>query len=171
MNLRLIKYTDVNSDEYTKYIQEWECSNEVIVPTASRRNSMSYGELLIRWHEDETDKAYEQGFVPSTLFFMIDDTERVIGAIHLRHELNDRLRANGGHIGYGIRPSERRKGFASLMLRMLIDDIKSYSLKKVMITCDDINIASAKTIEKNGGILEDKVEFEGELTRRYWIST
>jgi len=170
MELRLIEYKDVLESEYIDYIQEWESSKETIVPSATKRNNMSFVELMDKWTLDETDKMYELGFVPATLYFLVNNQDRVLGAIHLRHELNERLLQNGGHIGYGIRPSERRKGYASIMLDMLLSVIKAKGYEKVLITCDDDNLGSARTIEKNKGELVDKVEFDGDMTRRYWIS-
>ena len=170
MELRIVDYNNVVELNYLDYIKEWENSGELIVPSATKRNNMSFQELFKRWVVDETDEMYKLGFVPSTLYFMVDNNNQVIGAIHFRHELNNRLLQNDGHIGYGIRPSERRKGYASLMLNMLLVDIRSKGYEKVLITCDEDNIGSARTIEKSGGVLYDKVEFEGDMTRRYWVN-
>ncbi|GAB6109371.1 GNAT family N-acetyltransferase [Fusibacter bizertensis] len=165
---KLIRYEYITEDAYDEYISEWELSKDRIVPFAARRAQQSFDDVMKRWIYDESDEVYNTGFVPSTLYFMIDEKGRILGAIHLRHVLNERLRLNGGHIGYGVRASERKKGYASEMLALLLAELKG-KYEKVMVTCDDVNINSAKTIEKNGGILEDKVVFEGELTRRYWI--
>jgi predicted acetyltransferase len=118
-----------------------------------------------------TSKAYERGFVPSTLYFLIGEDKKIYGALHIRHELNDYLLNYGGHIGYGIRPSQRKKGYATKMLSqsLSLPIIKKLGIKKVLITCDKTNIASAKTIINNGGILENEVMEDGEMTQRYWI--
>lgn len=168
MGLKLIKYDKVSESGYLDYINEWELLEEVIVPWSSRRENEDFQDLLTRWSMDETDEVYKKGFVPSTLYFLVDK-RRVLGAIHFRHELNDYLFNRGGHIGYGIRPSERGKGYAEKMLMMLLDIIRSKGYEKVLITCDENNLASAKTIENAKGILYDKVNLEGEITRRYWI--
>ena len=170
MELRIVDYNNVVESNYLDYIKEWENSGESIVPSATKQNNMSFKELFEKWVVNETDEAYKQGFVPSTLYFMVDNNNLIIGAIHLRHELNDRLLQNGGHIGYGIRPSERRKGYAALMLNMLLENIRLKGYKRVLITCDEDNIGSVRTIEKNKGLLFDKIEFEGVMTRRYWVN-
>jgi predicted acetyltransferase len=170
MTYRLVRYDEINESEYEDYISEWERINEHVVPWSSKRKGKSFHELMIQWQEDETDIAYANGFVPSTLYFLIDDNNRIIGAIHFRHVLNQRLMDNGGNIGYGIRASERKKGFAALMLNLLLEKIDDGELEKVMVTCDEDNVASAKTIEKCGGLLQDKVMFEDVWTRRYWIN-
>lgn len=169
MALKIVEFTKVFESDYLDYIKEWENSEETIVPFASKRNNMSFKELLRKWAVDETDAMYELGFVPATLYFMVDNNNRILGAIHFRHDLNERLLQGGGHIGYGIRPSERRKGYATLMLNLLLENIKLKGYEKVLISCDDGNIGSARTIEKGNGVLYDKVEFEGDMTRRYWV--
>jgi len=94
----------------------------------------------------------------------------ILGAITLRHELNDFLTEAGGHIGYGVRPSARRRGVASWALGEVLRRAKTRRLDRVLITCDDTNVGSARTIERNGGILEDIRNTPLGRTRRYWIS-
>jgi predicted acetyltransferase len=168
MRLKIVKYDKVPEAGYLEYIQEWELSEETIVPMASSRGDVSFHELLTRWAVGETDEVYKKGFVPATLYFLVDK-KKVLGAIHFRHELNDDLLCRGGHIGYGIRPSERGHGYASKMLGILLELVKAKGYKKILITCDEGNIASAKTIENSNGIFCDKTEIEGETTLRYWI--
>jgi len=94
-----------------------------------------------------------------------------VGMTNLRHHLNDYLLAYGGHIGYSVRPSERKNGYASQMLRLTLEKAKERGISKVRICCDHYNIASAKTIQSNGGVLEDEMfdSSDGMLTQRYWI--
>jgi predicted acetyltransferase len=169
VGLKLVKYNKISESEYLDYINEWELSGERIVPWAAGIETENFQNLLNKWAVNETDEAYKKGVVPSTLYFLVHK-KRILGAIHFRHELNDDMLLNGGHIGYGIRPSERRKGYATNMLAMLLDDIRSKGYKKVLITCDDENIGSVKTIENANGVLHDKTEFEGVVTRRYWVN-
>jgi predicted acetyltransferase len=168
--MRLVKYNEVSQKEYEDYITEWENAGEDIIPGASNPKGRSFDEMVNQWIYDETDAPYERGFVPGTLFFMVDEHQRIIGAIHLRHTLNERLRQHGGHIGYGIRPSERKKGYASFMLKIFLEDIRKKGFDKVLLTCDEENIASQRTIESNGGVLEEKLLFDEIWTRKYWIN-
>lgn len=109
------------------------------------------------------------GFVPQTDFWLIVDG-CYVGRTGLRHHLNASLERFGGHIGYEIRPSMRRKGYGTLQLKLVLPRAWELGLKRVLITCDDDNIGSAKIIEHNGGVLQDKVDnARSTLTRRYWI--
>ena len=113
------------------------------------------------------------GYVPSYDYFLVDDN-KFIGIIHIRVRLTDRLLQYGGHIGYAINPIYWKKGYGTKLLKLGLEKAKELiEDNKVLITCDDDNIGSYKIIEKNGGILENKVtNFDiGEtfLTRRYWI--
>lgn len=109
-----------------------------------------------------------EGYVTCTYRWIVEDGE-YLGAISLRHELNGYLLELGGHIGYGIRPSARRRGLASWALERMLELAWDQGHDRILVTCDDANVGSAKTIEKNGGVLEDKREHGGAVTRRYWI--
>ncbi len=108
--------------------------------------------------------------VPSTEFWAVADG-KFVGRIAIRHELNEALKIVGGHIGYDTAPSYRRLGVASQMLALCLPIAKKFGLSKVLLTCDDTNIASIKVIEKNGGTLSGKRQLEdGKIKRYYWIS-
>jgi predicted acetyltransferase len=116
-------------------------------------------------------KNLPKDWVPGSTFWLVRDDNVILGTSSLRHELNEHLRKVGGHIGFNIRPSERQKGYGTAILALTLEKAKDLGLKRVLVTCDDNNIASAKIIEKNGGILEDK-HCNDELEqpkRRYWI--
>jgi predicted acetyltransferase len=109
-----------------------------------------------------------EGRVPATYWWVVEG-DTYLGAIALRHALNDFLLRAGGNIGYGIRPSARGRGLATWALREVLPTAQALGLAKVLVTCDDDNAASARVIEKAGGVLEDVRETELGLTRRYWI--
>ncbi|WP_414632700.1 GNAT family N-acetyltransferase [Clostridium sp. UBA4395] len=166
---KLVKPSLSMEKEYINYVTEWEATEEKIVPNAAKRDSMSFKELVNKWEEYESERMYEKGLVPSSMYFLIDNHNKIYGAIDIRHRLNDYLLRYGGHIGYGIRPSQRRKGYASQMLTLALPIAKELGINKVLITCDKNNVGSAKTIMNNGGILENEVINGNEVTQRYWI--
>ena len=92
--------------------------------------------------------------------------------INIRHCLNDNLRLIGGHIGYSVRHSERRKGYAKKMLKKALSFCKEIGLKKVLITCKEDNVGSEKTILANGGIYESTVVKlnDNVKMKRFWIT-
>lgn len=122
---------------------------------------------------DDMDQSTVQSHhVPATTYLAIRKSDnKLIGMIQVRHQLNEFLTLFGGHIGYSVRPSERRKGYAKAMLHLALLKCHEMGIDKALVTCDKNNIASAKTILANGGILEDEVASEGRITQRYWIHT
>jgi len=76
---------------------------------------------------------------------------------------------DGGHIGDGVRPSERRKGYATAMIALALDECRKLGIEKVLMVCNKENTGSAKSIQNNGGVLENEINVEGETVQRYWI--
>ncbi len=100
---------------------------------------------------------------------VVDD--KLVGIIDLRHHIDHPiLSVWGGHIGYTVRPSERRKGYAKEMLRQNLLNCASRGIQKVLITCSSHNTASEKTILANGGVFEKEIVVDGEKIKRYWIT-
>ncbi len=168
--MRLIEASKALEEAYIEYIEEWEKSGEKIVPMASSRNGLTYDELLEEWAYYKSDRAYEKGFVPATTYYLVDDNDHIKGSLNIRHTLNDHLLREGGHVGYGVRPSERGNAYAELMVKLAMEKAVVLGLDKVLITCNDTNAGSYRTIEKLGGVLENKVDTDGGLMRRYWLS-
>jgi predicted acetyltransferase len=110
------------------------------------------------------------GLVPQTPFW-ITRGDDYVGRLNIRHDLNEKLRLFGGHIGYAVRPSMRRRGYGTRAMALGLVEAREMGLARVLVTCDDHNIGSRKIIEANGGVLEDMVEtpYRESLTCRYWI--
>lgn len=98
-------------------------------------------------------------------FRWIMEGDRLLGFIALRHELNDFLLRQGGHIGYSVRPSARRRGVATAALRLMLTEAAARGIDPVLVTCEATNAASRRTIERCGGVLENQID--GKL--RFWI--
>lgn len=170
--MKLIKLTKEYYPQLSEMIDEWKHDIDV-----NKGNNSPYAIFKNDYHDfDYYLKNLEHfkptdGLVPDSVFFLYDETrDKLIGAVNIRHYLNDYLLKEGGHIGDGIRPSERRKGYATLLIRLALDECKKLGIDKVLMVCDKNNIASAKTIIKNGGILENEiVSSNGTVIQRYWI--
>ena len=110
------------------------------------------------------------GYVPDTTLFCLDKDRNIfVGAVNIRHYLNETLLKTGGHIGDGIRPSERRKGYATAMISLALQECRKLGISRVLMCCDRNNIGSAKSIIRNGGVLENEVVEDGVPVQRYWI--
>ena len=108
--------------------------------------------------------------VPGLTYFLVRESDnKIIGMANIRLYLNESLKREGGHIGYGIRPTERRKGYATAMIDLALEEAKKLGIHRVLMCCDKENIASAKSIINNGGILENEVVVNGVTEQRYWI--
>ena len=113
------------------------------------------------------------GYVAAEEWMLLRGAQnRILGLVNIRLSIDDDyLREYGGHIGYGVRPSERRKGYASQMLALALERCRELGIDKALVTCDKDNVASAKTILKNGGLLGDEyAEDNGNIIQRYWIT-
>ncbi len=150
-------------------MDEWCSTGEKIVPYSIRKTDYhDFGNYIKGFEEEEKGG---EGFVPATTLFCLDtDRDIFVGAVNIRHYLNESLLLHGGHIGDGIRPSERRKGYATAMIGLALDECKKLGLERILMICDKSNIGSAKSIMNNGGILENEIEVNGILLQRYWIT-
>ena len=110
------------------------------------------------------------GLVEDSTFFALDvERNKMVGAVNIRHELNDYLLNYGGHIGDGVRPSERRKGYATKIIGLALKECQKLNIDKVLLVCDKDNIGSAKSIKNNGAILENEIVKDSKTIQRYWI--
>ncbi len=166
--LKLVFPTLDHKDDAWTYRQEHIVYGE---PTIHGSGGLLRMENYESWLEKITNalSAPQTGRVNcQTYFAFYKDT--IVGTIQIRETLNDALMNTGGHIGYGVRPSERRKGYATAMLFLALEKCRKLGMEKVLITCDKSNIASAKTIQKCNGILENEfIESDDNIIQRYWI--
>lgn len=164
------KELENNAKEYV--LEHFENKEKVIHGDGGLDSATSYYDWLENINNNLCESTVEKGKVPSTTYFAIRKSDnRILGTIDIRHRLNEYLKQRGGHIGYGIRPTERRKGYATKMLSLAIDECKKLGINKILLTCDKENVASRSTILKNAGILENEVtESNGNVFQRFWIS-
>jgi predicted acetyltransferase len=122
----------------------------------------------VQWLADQAreDSARPEGYVPATNLWLMGE-EEYLARIAIRHRLTDRLRQAGGHISYDVRPSARRRGFATMMLREALPIARGLGITAALLTCDIGNVASRRVIERAGGMLQDQYEDKW----RYWVPT
>ncbi len=174
-----------------------ECYNaevQLILPAMAYENSFSEAVEEMRqaegigfWEEVGSPKSISEyidirlchakgerlppNWIPATTYWLIDG-DMFIGETTIRHELTEHLRTVGGHIGYWIRPSERKKGYGKKILRMGLEKAKELGITQVRITCDETNTGSRKIIEANGGKLEGSTNMGQKLPKKllFWVS-
>lgn len=171
MSIKLIKGSYKYKTQIIDMLEEWKeynSKNETDdSPWAIFKNSYEDFDYYLN-HLDISKP--EAGLVPDSTFFCLDEERNIIvGAVNIRHSLNEALLVNGGHIGDGIRPSERRKGYATQMIGLALEECKKLGIRKVLMVCDKDNIGSAKSIRNNGGVLENEITENGKTEQRYWI--
>lgn len=167
--IMLVKPNEALREQYLDMMEEWKRCEEEIIPWSLNFDPTRFDLLVEKLEGYSKGEGLEEGYVESTTFWMINKSNRILGAIDIRHRLNDNLLFRGGHIGYGIRPSERQKGYATKMLSLALQACKTMGIQRVLITCAKDNTGSVKTIVNNGGILDSEGIDNGECFQRYWI--
>ena len=158
------------ADEIIKYKEESLAESPIINGSAGLDRFSS----IEIWFEELKKKSCEdtvpEGLGPSSTYLGVREKDNyIVGMIDIRHYLNEYLTQVGGHIGYGVRKTERNKGYAKQMLKLALEKCKELKIKKVLITCDEDNIASEKVILSANAKLEDIRNVDGENKKRFWI--
>ena len=158
------------ADEIIKYKEESLAESPVINGSAGLDRFSSIEVWLEELKKRSCEDTVPKGLVPSSTYLAVREKDNyIVGMIDIRHYLNEYLTQVGGNIGYGIRKTERNKGYAKQMLKLALEKCKELKIKKVLITCDEDNIASEKVILSANAKLEDIRNVDGENKKRFWI--
>lgn len=170
--LELIFPTYEHKEQVEEYLHEFFNNGEYeIAGDGGLDRIKDFDTWLKKIQNDLSVKTVENTRTPATLYLTIRKSDKkIVGNLQIRHLLNERLLNYGGHIGDSIRPSERKKGYATKQIGLALKKCKELGIDNVLLDCDKTNIGSAKSIIKNGGILENEIYVENELVQRYWIS-
>ena len=167
--LLLLRPDESNIGQYEEYRREFLENGDSMDGTGPMRRYESASEWLAHVRSYESAETLPEGKVLATQYLLFRESDgKLLGMLQLRHYLNDYLRRIAGHIGYSVRPSERRKGYAGRMLAMALVEARALGLERVMISCFVENEASRRTILANGGVFDSTVfdEEDGELLER-----
>ena len=158
------------ADEIIKYKEESLKESPVINGSAGLDRFSSIEVWLEELKKRSCEDTVPKGLVPSSTYLAVREKDNyIVGMIDIRHYLNEYLTQVGGNIGYGVRKTERNKAYAKQMLKLALEKCKELKIKKVLITCDEDNIASEKVILSANAKLEDIRNVDGENKKRFWI--
>lgn len=161
-----------HEEAWKAFIFELNECKERIIPFSVMMGDGSYKSFMQITEAYSHKELVPNGYVAANTYFLSDGVGSVVyGVVNIRHELNENLLNFGGHIGYGVAPSHRRKGYATLMLSLALEKCRELGLSKVLVICNKDNTGSARTIKKCGGVFENELtEADGTVVQRYWIS-
>ncbi|HEX4944692.1 MAG TPA: GNAT family N-acetyltransferase [Usitatibacteraceae bacterium] len=167
---RLVVPSSSYKDSYRSLVAEFLARGERLIPFPLSFPNENFEAFLAQLAGCEQGIGIPEGFVPHSTFWLLRG-EEVVGVSNVRHRLNDRLRVEGGHIGYGIRPTARGQGLGNAILRLTLAQAARLGIDHVLLTCSKDNVASSAVIAGNGGRLESEafVEARGEVVQRWLI--
>jgi predicted acetyltransferase len=159
-------------DSYRGVVREFLERGEKLVPFPLTFPNEDFPAFLERLSACARGEDLPDGFVPHSTYWLVRGGVEVVGVSNLRHRLTNALRCEGGHIGYGVRPTARRQGFANSLLRHTLVRAREMGLQEAWLTCGKGNDASVRTILRNGGLFvsEEFLPSRGEVIQRYRIS-
>ena len=168
----LLTPTPALRDSYRALVADFVERGEKLVPFVLGFDHGDFGAMLAKLHDCSRGVGVPPGFVAHSTFWLVHDGV-VVGVANIRHALTPDLRREGGHIGYGVRPAARRRGFATEILRQSLRRAGTLGIDEALVTCGKANVASAKTILRNGGrlVAEEFLSERGEVVQRWHIDT
>jgi predicted acetyltransferase len=155
------------------YVAEFVAAGEPLIPFVLEFPTADFQAFLDRLEACRLGAEIARGFAAHESFWLVDDRQRVVAVSNFRPTLTAQLRKHGGHIGFGVRPSERRRGYATAVLRETLGKAKERGISQALLTCYKGNIGSATVIKRNGGVLDSEEAMEGhpDIMQRYWVPT
>jgi len=169
---RLVKPDSTMENEILAYREAMQAAGSSMDGTGTLRNDISVAQWLEDNRRMEDPATLPENMVVAEQFVYVRETDgRIVGMIQFRHILNDYLATYGGHIGYSVRPDERKRGYAKQMLADCLRYCKAFGLERALVTCLVENEGSRRTMLANGGAYECTVHYEPEdkYLERYWF--
>ena len=153
-----------------EFLADFLAAEEHDIPGYFGSPNYTHEEQVCAFEAQARGAGLSPGLVPSTTLFLFEN-EQMVGVVNYRHSLNDNLRRLGGHVGYSVAPSFRKRGHATRLLCAALMELTDLGVSRALLTCDPRNVGSVRVIEKNGRVLHD-VRYVQSIRRevaRYWI--
>jgi predicted acetyltransferase len=171
-DLHLVEPNEDMREQYLEYIDAFRAAGESGHQDKRERVVSDFAGFVRKCRDEAVGRNLTATQVPMTSYWLVRGG-RILATCRLRHRLNEVLAQHGGHIGYDSRPDERCKGYATRLLAMVLEKARGLGLTRVMLTCDKQNIASARVIQKNGGVLNSEYWWDDNgkkvMIQNYWI--
>jgi predicted acetyltransferase len=167
-NIKLIIPDIKYEKEFINFINDFKSTGEKLIPFILKfykGNIIDYVNDLLNFSKGI---GVPEGLIEHSTFWLKNDFE-ILGVINIRHRLNDLLIKQGGHIGFGISPKNRKKGYGKQLLKLGLIESKKIGINRVLLTCDKNNVGSSKVIIYNGGVLDSEELIDNKIIQRYWI--
>ena len=167
--MKLVDPLKIDESKFNDFINEFKAAGEDRVPYSLNQKDMDFQTYVKSLNDQSLGKGIPENWVPASTYFLLNDEGQICGAVNIRHRLTEKVRIEGRHIGYGIRPSVRNQGYGTKILELALDKVSKMGIKKVLVTCGKENVHSAKVIENNGGKLDSEIEKDNKIIQRYGI--
>ena len=167
--IKLLEPAEGCRDEFLSLLNDLHQTGETLSNAELARTD--FAAYVRNLHDQSQGRDLPAGYVPVSTYWLVKDNQIILGESQLRHSLTPALEAYWGHIGYLIRPSQRWKGYGTLILKLTLVKAHEFGIRRVRVTCDTDNIGSARIIERNGGTLSGYSidPKDGKRTSQYWI--
>ena len=169
-DIKLVVPSEDLRDAYMDYVDDFKDERNPRSKADAELARTDFAAYVRKTRDEAKGIGIPDGYVPWDTYWLVVDG-RIVGESGLRHRLSEALLDWGGHIGYVIRPSDRRKGYGTRMLAMVLDRARAHGIGRVLVTCAVDNVPSATVIGNNGGVLDSESysPAAGRVTQRYWI--
>jgi predicted acetyltransferase len=171
MRCLLVNSTEAVPGELGAVLRELGPGDSRFGGTSFGRGQCTFEQFLQECRDAEDAEKVPAGLVPQSTYWLVDDSNRAVGIVRVRHRLNERLTQFGGHIGYYVRPSERGKGYGKEALRLALEQLRRRGAPRALLTVNPENTPSARVVLANGGVpdAQGTDPVTGEVVDRYWI--
>ena len=169
--LLLIEPTLEGEISFYHMVNDYKNNGETGFPKYFNHSTDTFSDYLKTLAYFKEGVSLKPGHVRTTTYWLINNGKEILGVIRFRNELTDQTNIDGGNIGYDVPPSKRNNGYATIMVKKLLDILKNREIEKVLVTCAEDNLHSIQVVLKNNGVFEDQriAPLSGKIFKRYWI--